>query len=207
MIGSSGTLLAGGALAILGSGALAGGWYLNQKATERAEARVEATLEDADGPIALPAPEVSLSPMDYFRAMRHLQTQQTAAKKGYIKWFRLGSNMKRPQWVKPKPSGSGPPKKSVDGQPYYFDKAAMTIDERTGAYVAVHRVGESDPINLNDPAYPGIEADRMERIINLEAEDKPPGLFDGLADMDMQTLVWLSIGVLFIVFAAYRYMG
>ncbi len=207
MMGVSTTLLATGALAVVGTGTLAGGWLLKEKAAERADQRVERVLEEADGPVEFPVPEMRMGPLDYFRAMRHLQIQKKAAQKRYVKWFRLGSTMQRPRWVKPKASGSGPPKITVDGQPYYFERDAMVVDERTGAHVAVHIEGESDPINLSDPAYPGVEADRMERIINLEAEDKPPGLFDGLADMDSQTMLWLGIGLLFIMFAAYRYLG
>jgi len=207
IFGVSPIVLAGGALAAVGSGALAGGWLLKEKAADRADKRVETVLDEADSPVEFPAPEMRMGPLDYFRAMRHLQVQKKAAQKGYVKWFRLGSTMQRPRWVNPTPSGSGPPKVTIDGQPYYFERDSMLIDERTGAHVAVHIEGESDPINLSDPAYPGIEADRMERIINLEAEDKPPGLFDGLADMDSQTMLWLGIGLLFILFAAYRYLG
>lgn len=207
MMGLSTSLLVGGVLAVLGTAGLAGAGFLHYRAKQTAEDRLESALDDADDPVALAVPEMTLGPLDYYRAMRHLQTQKKAAKKGYVKWFRLGSTMQRPRWVKPDPSGSGRPKVTIDGKPYYFDRDAMLVDERTGAWVAVHIEGESDPINLADPAYPGIMADNMERIINLEAEDKPPGLFDNLTGMDTTTLMWLGIGLLFLVYAAFRYMG
>jgi hypothetical protein len=138
--------------------------------------------------------------------MRHLQRGKKLAKKGYVRWHRLDSTLASPEWVKPEQDGTGVPKYTVDGQPYYFPKDAMVTDERTGAWVAVHCEGEADPINLRDPAYPGIETDLIERIINLEAENQPPGFFDNL-NISQQALLWGGMAVLFVLYAAYRYMG
>lgn len=158
-------------------------------------------------PVTFDPPEISLSPLDWIRAGRHLQKQRKAAKRGWIKWYRVGANFSRPQWAKPVQDGAGTPKVTDGGQPYYFDKDAMVVDERTGAWVAVHPEGEADPINLADRAYPGIETDLVERIINLEAENEPSTSLLGLGGMSQQQLMWLGIGVLFVLFAAYRYMG
>lgn len=158
-------------------------------------------------PVDFDLPEISMSPLDWIRAGRHLQKQRKAAKRGWVKWYRVGANFSRPQWVKPVREGSGRPKVATDDGPYYFDKDAMVVDERTGAYVAVHPEGEADPINLADRAYPGIETDLVERILNLEAENDPSESLFGLDGMSTQQLMWLGIGALFIVFAAYRYMG
>jgi hypothetical protein len=158
-------------------------------------------------PVAFDPPEISLSPLDWIRAGRHLQKQRKAAKRGWVKWYRVGANFSRPQWVKPVQDGAGTPKVTDGGQPYYFEKDAMVVDERTGAYVAVHPEGEADPINLANRAYPGIETDLVERIINLEAENEPSTSLLGLGGMSTQQLMWLGIGVLFVLFAAFRYMG
>lgn len=158
-------------------------------------------------PVAFDPPEISLSPLDWIRAGRHLQKQKKAAKRGWVKWYRVGANFSRPRWVKPVQEGAGTPKVTDDGQPYYFEKDAMVVDERTGAWVAVHPEGEADPINLADRAYPGIETDLVERILNLEAENEPSTSLIGLGGLSMQQLMWLGIGALFIVFAAVRYMG
>lgn len=160
----------------------------------------------SDGETTFEPVDISMNPLDYYRAMRHLQKQRKAGKRGYVKWYRLGSNMKRPVWVKPELDGAGVPKYKTDGIPYYFEPDSMVVDERTGAYVAMHREGESDPINLRDFAYPGISGDKMDKVINLEAESKPPGFLDSL-NLSNQTLLWGSMGLLFIVFAGYRYMG
>jgi len=169
-----------------------------------------AAAADPDGdvqPVVFDPPEISLSPIDWVRAGRHLQKQKKAAKRGWVKWFRVGANFSRPQWVKPVQDGAGTPKVTDDGQPYYFEKDAMVVDERTGAWVAVHPEGEADPINLADRAYPGIETDLVERILNLEAENEPSTGLLGLGGMSTQQLMWLGIGLLFVLFAAYRYMG
>jgi hypothetical protein len=164
------------------------------------------TPEDAE-PITFDPPEISLSPLDWIRAGRHLQKQKKAAKRGWVKWYRVGANFSRPQWVNPVRDGAGTPKVTDDDQPYYFEKDAMVVDERTGAWVAVHPEGEADPINLADRAYPGIETDLVERLLNLEAENDPSTSWLGLGGMSQQQLMWLGIGLMFVLFAAYRYMG
>lgn len=188
-----------------GLGFGAASWWDRRKdvETELSE-EIEATEDDE--PVELEPPEIKIEPWDWISAGRYLKKQKKAAKKGYIKWYRLGSNMKRPLWIKPKRTGSGTLKYRHDGKPYYFNEDAMTVDARTGAWVAIHREGESDPIDLTDPAYPGIEADLIERIINLEAESDPPGLFGNL-DLSMQTIMWIGIGTLFLVFAGMRMMN
>jgi len=180
-------------------------WYYRER--ESLDEQVAAKLDEIPhGPVEFEGVTISLSPLDWIRAGRHLQKQRKAAKKGWVKWYRIGSNMSAPKWVAPKREGSGLPKVTVNGEPYYFNPDAMITDAETGAYVAVHREGESDPINLQDPAYPGIEADLMERTINMEAESDPPGFFDSFG-MSTQTLMWVAIGGSFIVYAAFRYLG
>ena len=204
------TLLVTGVLGVLGiAGAVAAYWYFEQYRDARLQDfEYLATRVDDGESIDFSAPDVSGSLLDYVRVARHLKRGQRLAKKGYVKWFRLDSTLSRPTWVKPEQDGAGVPKVTVDGQPFYFPKDAMVADATTGAWVALHREGEGDPINLRDPAYPGLEADLVERTINLEAEDKPPGFLDNMfGGMDQTTLMYLSVGVMFVIYAAYRYMG
>lgn len=198
---------AAGAIVLLALGGAA--FHYFQESKQTVEAAVTMILDETDDedPLTFRPPEIKNSILDVLRVTRHLQRQRKLAKKGYVKWYRLGSTLGRPQWVKPKQQGSGTPKVTVDGQPYYFEPEAMVSDEVTGAWVAMHREGEADLMNLRDPAYPGIEADLMERIINLEAEDKPPGWLDGLGNWDQKTMMYVGIVVLFLIYAAYRYMG
>lgn len=189
------------------AGLAVGYWYYRQY-RDNLEDHVDKIIDQSDDEIEFEPPDIRRSFMDYFRVMRHYQRQSRLAKKGYVKWFRLGSTLSRPVWVKPELEGSGQPKVTIDDQPYYFPKEAMVSDTLTGAWVALHREGEADPVNLRDPAYPGIETDLLERTINMEAENKPPGFFDKLAlgGMDKQTLLWGGMGVLFAIYAGYMYM-
>jgi hypothetical protein len=139
--------------------------------------------------------------------MRHYQRARKLSKKGYVKWYRVGSTMSRPTWVKPEMEGQGLPKYDAGNGPYYFPKESMVSDELTGAWVAMHREGEADPINLREPAYPGIETDLVERTINLEAEDKPPGLLDKLSmgGMSTQAMLYGGMALLFGVYVVYAW--
>lgn len=196
----------GGFLLVLVVGLLANRrWSRRRKEVEVA---IDEYLEEHDDePVSFKAPEIKASVLDVLRVTWHLQRARRLAKKGYVRWEVVGASVSHPKWVKPKRSGSGAPKVTVGGQPYYFPKEAMVTDELTGAWRAMHREGEADPINLRDPAYPGIDVDLMERIINLEAEDKPPGWLDGLGNWDQQTLMYAMIAVLFVIYALYQYLG
>lgn len=184
--------------------AIIAGYYYFRYRAAREDGLEELMIDDEDE-VRFKPPEMKGGPLDYFRVMRHLQRQHKLAKKGYVKWFRLGSTMGRPTWVKPDRDGTGTPKHTVDGEPYYFPKESMVADEVSGAWVAVHREGEGDPINLRDPAYPGIETDIVERIINMEAESNPPGWLSQFGGMSTQALLWGGMALLFLVYAGVRY--
>lgn len=206
----SASVLAAGFLGVLGVvGAGAGYWYFEQYRDARLQDFEYLTDRIEEGErLDFTPPDVSTSVLDYWRMARHLHRGKRLATKGYVKWYRLDSTLSRPEWVKPEQDGSGVPKVTVDGKPYYFPKDAMITDGVTGAWVALHRDGEGDPINLRDPAYPGMEVDLVERTINLEAEDEPPGVWDDLfGGMDETTLMYVAVGVMFVIYAAYRYMG
>lgn len=207
---ASASLLVASLLGVLGiAGAGAGYWYFEQYRDARLQDFEYLTdkIEEGERLDATP-PDVSAGLLDFWRVTRHLQRGKRLANKGYVKWHRLDSTLSRPEWVKPEQDGSGVPKITVDGQPYYFPRDAMVTDGLTGAWTALHREGEADPINLRDPAYPGLEVDLVERTINLEAEDEPPGMLDDLfGGMDQTTLMYLGVGVLFLVYAVFRYMG
>lgn len=183
-------------------------WYLWRRYNSDLDEAVDELLENTDDPVKFKPPDVRTSPVDLFRIMRHYQRAQRLAKKGYVKSIRLGSTYSRPTWVKPEPDGTGVPEADIDGETYYFPKESMVPDQMTGAWVAVHREGEGDPLDLRDPAYPGIPVDLVERIVNLKAEDKPPGFLDDLlGGWDQQALMWGGIALLFVIYAAYQYMG
>lgn len=206
-------LLAAGGLALLGVLAFAGAYYYYRQYRDAKSSVLEEYLgdvEETDGDgvlVSFDAPDVGLGLWGFLTMWYHHARRRKMARKGYVLWHRLDSRLQSPTWVKPTQNGEGIPTVKIDGQPYFFPKDAMVTDQETGAYVAMHREGEADPLNLRDPAYPGLEVDLAERTINLLAEDKPPGFLDDLFGMDQTTLMYGMIAVLFLVYAGYRYMG
>lgn len=164
-------------------------------------------LDDESDDAALRAPEMSSSGMGLIGTWRHHAKAKRLARKGYVRWYKIGASMATPKWVKPESDGAGVLEyyDSGDDVTYLFPNDAMVNDAGTGAYVAIHREGEAEPINLRDPAMPPIPADRLEEIINLEAESDAPGFFDRL-DIDPQMIMWLGIGAMLLVAAAQQLM-
>lgn len=180
-------------------------WYYRQF-NESVDERFEELLADTDDPIEFEPPDIHRTPLDYLRVTRHQQKAKKAAKKGFVRWELLGSTASRQRWVKPEKEGNGVPEYKHDGQTYLFPKDAMVIDEETGAWKAQHRIGEADPINLRDPAYPGLDTDLVERTINLMAESEPDsGLFSGLGGLTTNQMIYGGVAVMFVLYAAYAY--
>ena len=202
------SLIATSVLSLLGIAGAGAAYYYYEQNREAREQDFEAYLDELEEgePVDFKPANVSAGLLGIIAEWRHVAKSKRMAKKGYVKWYKLDSTLSRPTWVKPKQSGSGVPKARSNGKPYYFPKKAMVADSTTGAWVALHREGEADPINLRDPAYPGLEADVVDRVINLEAEDKPPGMLDNLfGGMSQQMLLYGSIAIMFLLYAAYRY--
>jgi hypothetical protein len=203
------TLALGGAAGLLlggVAGAAVGWWYRGDKDAKEA---LNTKLESQDEPgqkAVLPAPEMSNSVLSLFRQSRHQERAQKLAQKGYVKWFKFDGMLKRPQWVKPVREGSGVPRyyDSDDDVHYFFPEDALVTDARTGAPVAVHHAGQVEPVNLADPEYPPIDADRLEEIINLEIESDPPGWLSKM-DFDTQTLMFGMIALI-LLFAGAQQM-
>lgn len=158
--------------------------------------------------VEIAPPDIDAGLLGFMAMWRHRRREKRLARKGYIKWHKIGATRSRPKWVNPAHDGAGEPEyyDSDEDVTYLFPEDAMVPDERTGAWVAEHRVGEAEPINLRDPGMPALDADRLEEVINLEAESDAPGFFDRF-DMDTQTMMWMGIGVMFVVYAGFRYMG
>jgi len=174
---------------------------------ERAEI-VANDLVDVDDDEAVTPPDIGGSLWGLVATWRHRAKAKRMARKGYVRWYKIGSNMSRPKWVKPAPRGAGVPEyyDSSDEQTYLFPEDGMITDQQTGAYVAIHKRNNPEPVPLRDPSMPAIDGDRLEEIINLEAESDAPGFFDRL-DMDGQTIMWLMIGFVLLLGAAQQFMG
>lgn len=149
--------------------------------------------------------EVRDSSWGLIKAWRRRAKAKKMAKKGYVKWYLLGSGLEGPKWVKPDRDGTGVRKHRYEGHPYLFPEEEMVIDKETGAYVAVHHKGEATPVPVKHPELPQMDADRLREVTDLTAESDPPGWLQSF-DMDTGTMMMLGIGALFLVFAAMRMM-
>ena len=169
-------LLAGGGVAVVALGIGAAAYWQHQ----RDPPTVDDIVEQSGDMVSFRRPDVSGGLFDLVRVWRHRSRAQKLAKKGYVKWYKIGSNVSRPQWVNPSQEGSGVPRYRDGGEPYYFPREAMVTDSETGAYVAMHYEGDADPINLRDSDLPALSTDKVERVINMEAESSAPGFLAGL---------------------------
>lgn len=160
----------------------------------------EAELEGEGLAVSLPRAEVHSSMFGLIQEYRHKKKEKKMASAGYVKWFKVGEGgmMSRPVWVKASADGSGVPSyyDSDDEQTYLFPSDGVALDSRTGAAVAVHKKGEAEPINIQEPAYPTLDADRLQNVIDLEIESDPPGFFDNWNLSGSSILMLIVVGVL-----------
>lgn len=210
MVTTEWLLIGGGAvvsiLALLGVG------YLYQQERRRAAKAVNKLTEPRDeGPgddAALSAPDLSGGLWDLISVWRHRQKAKKMAQRGYVRWYKIDSQFSEPKWVKPEMEGAGVYEyyDTGDDTTYFFPQDAMLHDEATGAWTAVHRRGEVDPINLADPMMPPIPGDRMEELIQLEAESDAPSFWDRM-DISAQSIMWVAIGGFLLMGAVMQFMG
>lgn len=206
-------LLAGAGGLLVGAGSVATAVYAQRK-----RKAVDDEVEEATGPVVADEDQVGdaveLDPIEtrsgllsLFQTWRRRAKEKKLADKGYVKWIRIGSSVKSPTYVKPayRGTGAGEYYDSDTETTYLFPKEAMLPDSTTGGWVALHRENEADPINLRDTAMPSVPADRLQEIINLEAEAEKPGFLDQL-DISAGTAFILITVVLFLVYAATQVM-
>lgn len=192
-----------------------GWWIRREKAAINAEIDAKVATdggEEAEGAVAasveLDPPEVTDGILGLIQLWRHLAKGARLAKKGYVRWYKLDARVNRPTWIKPSFDGTGEGEyhDSGDDVTYLFPREAMLSDARTGAWVAMHRRNEADPLNLRDPVMPSVPADRLQEIINLEAESDKPGFLSGF-DLSMPQIMIGGGVIIFLVYAAYYVMN
>lgn len=173
--------------------------------SQREPTTVDDIVEYSGNLVDFRRPEVSGGLLDLIKLWRHRSRAQKLAQKGYIKWYKVGSTVNRPRWVKPTQEGSGVPRFREGGETYYFPKEALVTDEVTGAYTAMHYDGDADPINLRDNDLPALSTDKVERVINMEAESEAPGFLSGL-DLTPQKVMAGLIMLILVYGAAMQVM-
>lgn len=167
---------------------------------------VDEQIEREGDEVSMRPPDTKDSMFGFLLWYRHHKKQRRLAKKGYVKWKILGSNLSRPRWVKPSQDGSGTPRYFWKGDPYYFPKDALVLDETSGAYVAIHEKGNAMPLNLQDPPLPPMPVDYVQKLMDLEAESEKPGLFSRL-DITPQKIMYFFIGFVLIFGFVMQVMG
>ena len=129
-----------------------------------------------------------------WKTRRYLKKREKLLGDGYVQWILIEDTYPRPRFVKPKRFGAGIPEVEHDGERYLFPDQAM-IPSDDGMWTVVHRKGEADPLNINEPAENAIPADRLEQYLNLRVQTTPPGWLDAL-DLDASTLITLMIAAI-----------
>lgn len=173
---------------------------------ERAELVANEIVDHDDN--AVEPPDIGGSLKGLLTTWRHQSKAKRMARKGYIRWYKLGATLSKPKWIKPKTRGAGVPEyqDSDDGVTYLFPEDELVQDQATGAYTCIHKHNEPEPVPIKDPALPRIDGDRLEEIINLEAESDAPGFFDGL-NIDPKTAMWAMIVLVLLFAGAQQVMG
>lgn len=146
------------------------------------------------------------SSMSLIGTWRHRAKAKKLARKGYVKWYKVGPNMTQPQWIKPFRNGQGELVYYDDDSPYLFPEEAMTTDARTGAHVCIHKEGDSLPIDLNDPDRGGLDTDKFQETIDLSVESDAPGFFDRL-EIDGPTLLYGGMALMLALAGAAQFFG
>lgn len=154
-------------------------------------------LDDIDAEtLTLEPPRMATGGMlkQLWRTRQYLKKREKLIGKGYVQWFLIEDTFPRPIFVKPSRKGGGVPELKHDGERYLFPRTSrMPSDE--GMWTAVHRKGESDPINIREPSELSIPADRLEEYLNLRVSTTPPSWLDTL-DLDASTLITVLIALI-----------
>lgn len=141
-------------------------------------------------------------PQTLWRMRKAHKKRRKLAKKGYVRWFLIDQTFPEPRFVKPKLTGTGEPEVRHDGVPYAFPRNAMVADERTGMYTVIHKRGDSEPINLRDPAKEALPADRVEEWLQLQLHKDPPSWWDDF-DFSGRDIFLALLGVVVLVAVLY----
>lgn len=202
--------LMAGAILVVGLVVFAAIRHVSKTVDEEVEEAVAlADGGEGAGEVAtLDAPNVKNSILGLLSQWRHRAKASKMAAKGYVKWMKLRDSATDVQWVKPEFRGMGVAEyyDSDDDVTYLFPKRAMAIDGETGAWLAIHRANEADPVNLADPISPAIPADQLQSVIDSAQQMEKPSFFDRL-DLSMGQMMVVVTVVLFIIYAATTVMG
>jgi hypothetical protein len=178
-------------------------------ATTPAEESTEAdtgTVERVDAP-DLGSPRFGIFSI-LWSLFKHHKRRKRKARKGYIKWFLVGSTWPAPRYVKPEPDDGGQPAVRVDGQRYLFPQDARTPSVKDGMWTVIHRKGEAEPIdpraNEGNPLAGKLNAATLDSYARMAVTSTSPSL---LAGYDKSTLMRYGIFGLGAFLMMYHFLG
>lgn len=177
---------------------------------------VDTPADDPFGP-GLPDPEtdsddsqipdaVEIDPPEYssrwgavgnaIRQYRHNKKRKKIAGEGYVQWYLIEDGWPKPKFVKPERKGGGVRELEHDGEIYLFPREAFLGDRRTGAWTVIHRKGELDPINLQEPREHALDADTAKEWAELTVTSSPPGFLESLDISTEELMTYLIFGII-----------
>lgn len=153
--------------------------------------------KDDNGVVELPRPEISNARFgllgQLWKMRQHYRKEEKLLSKGYVKWFLISDTWPEAKYVKPDAKGGGLYVHREDGEPYLFPQNAMIPDSRQGIRTVIHKRGEADPINLNEPSDVSIPTDVLDEYLTMSVTSSPPSFWDNLG-WDTADLVRLAVG-------------
>lgn len=158
-------------------------------------------LDDADEQprrVELPPPRMKGKKLrDLWRTRKWLKKRRKLKGEGYVMWYLVDDTVSRPMFVQPERKGGGIPEYEHDDETYLFPRSAMVPSEG-GMWTIMHRKGEAQPINIDDPGSPSVSSDALKEYLTMRVSASSPGLLDGLGldsgDL-LKIMVALIIGI------------
>ena len=141
-----------------------------------------------------------------WRAYRNHKNERKYADKNYVKWYLIGSGWPGPKFVKPEGKGGGIPEYKHDGTTYLFPPEGRVPDRDSGMFVYVHQKDEVTPRNLTEARPYAIKGDELDEYLTKRATKSPPSFFDKF-DLDGETILYASIGIVLLLAVVSSLMG
>lgn len=135
--------------------------------------------------------------------------KRSALSKGYVRWHLVGSGFSSPKYVKPeREQGGNVAELEHDDETYYFPEDAMVPSEEEGVPVAVHRRGESDPVNLRDGWDLALDANTLKTYLETRVtSEKPSSGGLGIGDWDAMRIFRYGLLLIVGLFIALETLG
>lgn len=135
---------------------------------------------------------------DFLLWKNRRRKEKKLAKKGYIRWHLVDGTWSTPKYVKPEQMGGGIRELKHDGIRYLFPENSKLPDPRSGMWTYVHKKGEAQPLNLNDPSKLAIQGDELDKYITNKVTSDPPSFWDKL-DVEGDFLIKGAVAAIILV--------